>query len=216
MKKKIILIIALLLIVTGCTKINDLNYNDIISSVVTSKYNLANQFRTGYKYYLPNGMSSIDSKDFNETLSSGDIKYYLYVDVVSYYNRVVEEYQTDENAYYSNKINYEDKYGYLEVNKQDNNKYFIEIMYNYAKIELIVDENKINEGITNAIIILTCMDYNNNVLANIVGDNVLQFNEEEFNIFQAKKQESDFLDVESNNVYDNSSDVKPDDPDLIN
>src|SRR5574344_298305 len=212
MKKKIILIIALLLIVTGCTKINDLNYNDIISSVVTSKYNLANQYRTGYKYYLPNGISSIDSKDFNETLASSNIKYYLYVDVVSYYNRVVEEYKEDSSAYYSLKINYEDKYGYLEVNQQKNNKYFIEIMYNYAKIEMIVDEDELNEAITNAIIILTSMNYNNSVLTNIVGDNVLQFNEEEFNIFKAKKQESDFLDVESSNVYDDSaSDVE--DPD---
>ena len=87
-------------------------------------------------------------------------------------------------------------------------------MYNYAKIEVIVDSNKINEAITNSIVILSSINYNKDILANIIGDNVLQFNEEKFDIFKTKKTDSDFLDVEQNNIY-NDNDIKEEDPDLI-
>ena len=90
-------------------------------------------------------------------------------------------------------------------------------MYNYAKIEVIVDSNNLKEAITNSIVILSSIDYNKDVLANIIGDNVLQFNEETYDIFKTKKQDSDFLDVESNNIYDNNDEnTKEEDPDLIN
>src|SRR5574344_3814 len=204
MKKKIAVLGISLLLLTGCTAVNKTSYNDIITGSVTSKFNLDNQYRTGYGYYLPKGISSVDAKDYNETLSDSNYTYYLYVDVVSYYNRVVETYHENSNAYYSQKINYEDKYGYLEINKQKNNKYLIEIMYNYAKIEVMVDESNIKECISKSIIILSSVNYNNEILTNIVGDNALQFNEEEFNIFDTKKNSSNFLDVESNNVYDDT------------
>ena len=80
---------------------------------------------------------------------------------------------------------------------------------------LIVDKDDINRCVSNAIIILSSVDFNNEILTNIVGDNVLQFNEEEFDIFKTKKQTSDFLDVESNNVYNDTDDTKQEDPDLI-
>ena len=215
MKKKIGILGITLLLLVGCTSINKASYNDLITSVVTSKFNLANQHRTGYSYYLPSGIDATNAKDFNEVLNDANYTYYLYVDVVSYYNRVVEQYQVNNNAFYSQKINYEDKYGYLEINEQKNNKYLIEIMYNYAKIEVIVDKDDINDCVSNAIIILSSVDFNNEILTNIVGDNVLQFNEEEFDIFKTKKQTSDFLDVEENDVYDDSNDTKQEDPDLI-
>jgi hypothetical protein len=214
--KKIILLLLLLFLTAGCVKITSLNYDAIINNVISSKYTLANQYRTGYKYYLPNGVMATNGKDYNETLTDEFNNYYLYVDVVSYYNRVISEYTVDNSAFYSQKINYEDKYGYIEINKQQNNKYFIEIMYNYAKIEMIVDYNNIKESISNAIIVLSSIQYNNDVLANIVGDNSLQFNEEEFNIFQVKKDANDFLDVESNNIYQEPDAASNDDPDLVN
>jgi hypothetical protein len=216
MKKKVIIMLIIIFFTAGCVKINNLNYDEIINNIISSKYNLNNQYRTGYKYYLPNGVIATNSKDYNEALADEFNNYYLYVDVVSYYNRVISEYTIDPTAFYSTKINYEDKYGYLEINKQQNNKYLIEIMYNYAKIEMIVDYNNIKESITNAIIILSSIQYNNDILANLVGDNVLQFNEEEFNIFQVKKDASNFLDVESNNIYEDTPDAETEDPDLVN
>ena len=212
MKKKIILLLGAFLL-TGCTYINKVSYDEIITSVVTSNYNLYNENKTGYKYYLPNGLDSISNNDFNEVISDSKYNYYLYVDVVSYYNRVISDYEINNSAYFSNKINFEDKFGYIEINKQKNNKYFIEIMYNYAKIEVMVDKSDLNRAITNSIIMLSSISYNNEILANIVGDNIFEFNEEEFNIFKVKRENSNYLDVESQNIYE---DVEEDvDPDLV-
>ena len=103
------------------------------------------------------------------------------------------------------------KFGYLEINLVSNNRYLIEIMYNYAKIEVIVDEKNINSAINNAIILLSSVEYNNEILEKTVGENVLTSKEIEFNIFETKKQESNFLEVESNNIYVEETE----DPDLI-
>ena len=211
--KKIVLLFIMLLLVSSCANIKSLNYDEIISSVVTSKYNIINQNKTGYKYYIPSGMSSISSTDYNEIISSANYNYYLYVDVVSYYNRVIMEYNHDDNAYLSVPINYEDKYGYLEVNKQSNDKYLIEIMYNYAKIEVMVDEIDLKSAITNSMIILSSINYNNEILASIIGNNVLEVNEESFNIFQVKKKDRNSLDVYEEEIKKIKKDK---DPDLIN
>ena len=86
-------------------------------------------------------------------------------------------------------------------------------MYNYAKIEVMVDEGDLNRVITNSIIILSSISYNNEILANIVGDNIFEFNEEEFNIFKVKRENSNYLEVESQNIYE---DIEEDvDPDLV-
>ena len=208
--KKFVVLIVMLLLLTGCTNIQKENYNDIISSVVTSRYNVYNEYRSGYKYYMPNSMSSVDTKDFNEKITSSKYNYYLYVDVVSYYNRTLNEFKSDDRAYYSEAITYEDKYGYLEINRQDNKKYLVEIMYNYAKIEVMVEESDLKEAVTNSIIILSSINYNSEILAGIVGDNALEYNEETFNIFQAKKKESNFLDVQESDVYEEKEKVDPD------
>ena len=212
--KKIAIFIVCIFLLSACTKINDTNYNDIISNVVNSRYDVSNQYKTGYKYYAPRGLSPIVSNDYNEVLSSSKYRYYLYVDVVSYYNRVIKDYKVDNNAYFSSIINFEDKYGYLEINKQDNKKYLVEIMYNYAKIEVMVEECDLAASVTNSIIILSSIEYNNDILSSIIGDNALEFNEETFNIFETKKKESNYLDVYTNDENDDEN-SNADDPDLI-
>ena len=213
MIKKIIILFIGILLLTGCTYINKASYDELITSIVASNYHLVNQYRTGYKYYLPNGLDVINVSEYNEQLSDSKYNYYLYVDIVSYYNRIISDYEVNNNAIYSNKIDYEDKFGYIEINQQKNNKYFIEIMYNYAKIEVMVDKQDINNVVANSIIMLSSISYNNEILANIVGENIFEFNEEEFNIFKAKRENSNYLEVESQNIYE---DVEEDiDPDLV-
>ena len=151
--------------------------------------------------------------DYNETLEDSSHKYYFYVDVVSYYNRVIENYEVNPEAYYSKVINYQDKYGYIEINKWKNGKYLLEIMYNYAKIEVIVEESFLKEAVSYAMVILASVKYNNNVLENIVGENVLTSKEIEFNIFETKKSESNFLKVSEEDIYEDNDTVK--DPDLV-
>ena len=212
--KKVLCLLATVLLLCGCSKINDKNYDELINSVVASNYKMENTYRTGYKYYTPTNMDILNTLDYNETLADDNYKYYFYVDVVSYYNRVIEKFKEDDKAVYSKSISYEDKYGYIEINKWKNGKYLLEIMYNYAKIEVIVDEENIKSAITNSMVVLSSVKYNNNLLESIVGENVLTAKEIEFNIFETKKNESNFLKVSEEDVYEDN-DV-PNDPDLVN
>lgn len=210
--KKIILIIIILVFTAGCTNINKLSYDDIVNNITTisTKDNI---YRTGYSYYLPRGMKVADSTLYNEVIEDANSKYYLYVDVVSFYKKITKEYEINNNAIYSSKINYNDKFGYVEVNLLKNDKYLVEIMYNYAKIEVIVDKRKCKEAMLSIINILKSVEYNDSIIANLMGDDILNFNEEEFNIFNTKGSESNYLTVD--NDY-KEEEEKIFDPDLIN
>lgn len=210
--KKIILIIIILVFTAGCTNINKLSYDDIVNNITTisTKDNI---YRTGYSYYLPRGMKVADSTLYNEVIEDANSKYYLYVDVVSFYKKITKEYEINNNAIYSSKINYNDKFGYVEVNLLKNDKYLVEIMYNYAKIEVIVDKSKCKEAMLFIINILKSVEYNDSIIANLMGDDILNFNEEEFNIFNTKGSESNYLTVD--NDY-KEEEEKIFDPDLIN
>ena len=210
--KKIILIIIILVSVAGCTNINKLSYDDIVNNITTisTKDNI---YRTGYSYYLPRGMKVADSTLYNEVIEDANSKYYLYVDVVSYYKKVTKDYEINSNVIYSSKISYNDKFGYVEVNLLKNDKYLVEIMYNYAKIEVIVDKSKCKEAMLSIINILKSVEYNDSIIANLMGDDILNFNEEEFNIFNTKGSESNYLTVD--NDY-KEEEEKIFDPDLIN
>ncbi len=210
--KKIILIIIILVSTAGCTNINKLSYDDIVNNITTisTKDNI---YRTGYSYYLPRGMKVADSTLYNEVIEDANNKYYLYVDVVSFYKKITKEYEINNNAIYSSKISYNDKFGYVEVNLLKNDKYLVEIMYNYAKIEVIVDKSNLNEAMLSIINILKSVEYNDSIIANLMGDDILNFNEEEFNIFNTKGSESNYLTVD--NDY-KEEEEKIFDPDLIN
>ena len=212
MKKFLVVLIAIL-ILSGCSNIQSKDYDTLINEAASSKYDIVNTYRTGYKYYAPGNMDISNILDYNETLEDSSHKYYFYVDVVSYYNRVIENYEVNPEAYYSKVINYQDKYGYIEINKWKNGKYLLEIMYNYAKIEVRVEESFLKEAVSYAMVILASVKYNNNVLENIVGENVLTSKEIEFNIFETKKSESNFLKVSEEDIYEDDDTVK--DPDLV-
>ena len=66
-------------------------------------------------------------------------------------------------------------------------------MYNYAKIEVIIDEKRINEVIGNAMIILSSIKYNDEVINNLMGDNVLDYKEIDFDIFKTNKEDNNIL-----------------------
>ena len=189
--KKVFIVLCLLLL-CGCSVVRiDTNDIDNIIGVVLSKNNtLYNQIGKGYKYYIPRGVNYIDSNDYNDVLYSNGIYYYLYIDVVSYYYNVANEY-TEKDVYYSKKININDKIGYLEINKQED-KYLIEFMYNYAKIEAIVKEEDINDVILNASYILSTIKFNNNIIKTMIDDEFLS-GAEKYDIFETKGDSGNFL-----------------------
>ena len=164
--KKILIIICLLFI-TGCSDIRKQSYDDIINNI-TTRANKDSVYRTGYSYYLPRGMRVADSTLYNEAITDARYKYYLYVDIVSYYKKVTKDYNVNGNALVSKKLDYDGKFGYVEVNLLKNDKYLVEIMYNYAKIEVIVDKSNLNEAMLSIINILKSVEYNDSIMISLI------------------------------------------------
>ena len=210
--KKIILCILSVLLLTGCSfyNIHNLETDQLIDIVLREK-TYTNTNLEGYKLYIPKGM--VLSNDFNNNnmLYSDNDKYYLYVDLISYYNKVENEYKinTEKTAKYSRNLNYNNKQGYILVTEY-NNKYFVEVMYNYAKIEVITKD--MNKAITNSLIILNNISYNDKVIESLIGNNQLTYDEEEFNLLGPNSTKSEnFLQYEEE--FGNFVDTKNELPD---
>ena len=210
--KRIIIVIGLIFLLAGCTNIKNLSLEQIIGTI-GQKPNKQNVYRTGYKYFLPRGLAIDNSEEFNEVLNDGKYNYYLYVDALSYIKKVDNRYQPNDTSYYSREINNGDLYGYIEINLVDNDKYLIEIMYNYAKIEVIVDESNINDVLLTSINVLKSIKYNDSIINNLFGKNILNYMEEEFNIFHTTSSDSTYIQIDD--TYYEEEETLPD-TDLIN
>lgn len=171
MKKKIILLLTLILCV-GCTRIDNIeDYSIIIDKIINNNYNNQNTTSLGYTYYLPLGVSKVYDKDYNQKLKIEDTFMYLYVDAVSYYyqNDLNLEEKNKIDNYYYKEIDKDGKKGYVVITKEDNdNVYFIKVVYNYAKIESYVPKTKIENTLANSMIILKSINYNDNLIKKIL------------------------------------------------
>ena len=144
----------------------------------------------GYKYYVPRGVTYIDSSGSNDKLYSNGVYYYLYLDEISYYYQKSLDYKEDDSKYYSRKIDNDGNLGYLEITKQDD-LYLIEFVYNYARIEALVPEEDINDTVLNSSYILSTIKYNSNIVKLSLEDDFLQNKEEKYDVFSAKNQDDD-------------------------
>ena len=72
----------------------------------------------------------LKSSNYNEELCYNGNTYYLHVDVINYYYKTRIEYEEDESLYFSKKLSYNNKEGYVEITKKDE-QYLVSIYYNY-------------------------------------------------------------------------------------
>ncbi len=215
MKKIFILSIFACLFLCGCTTLKDMSIEEVVDNGTHRTVEVYNKYRQGYKYNLPKGLSIVDNSEYNEVIVSNKYKYFLYVDAVSYHNKIIEKYEENDKSHISMAIDYEDKFGYLEINNVKDDEYLVEIMYNYAKIEVIVNGEDIKVVVANALSILTSIKFNDNILNTLLNEEVSQFKEYEFNIFETSTTtESDYLESIENDIYEEEDDVH--DSDLIN
>ncbi len=211
MKRHLILLVALI-ILTGCENVENLDVTETLDTFAY-KETKSNVYRVGYKYFLPSGMQADDNSLYNELLTNNKYNYYMYVDMISYFTKQENLYVANDISYYSETFEYNNKFGYLEINNKENDKYLIEIMYNYAKIEVMVEKEDINESIIYAINVLKSIDYSDKVIENMLGDDVLSFTEEEYNIFNTTNNDSSYLNYDYD--YVEPEDITYD-QDLIN
>lgn len=213
--KKIIFLFTLLVFFTGCSvkNINDYEINDVIDKALSSSDNVTNVVLSGYKYYLPRGIKIVDKKANNSKLVSSDGNYYyLYVDIVSYYHKTKLNYSINDSLYFSKKISYNENEGYIEVDKRDDGTFFLTMVYNYSKIETCVKEEFLNTAIYDSIKILSSVSYNDKILNTLIGENILDYQEEVFNLFDSKREDGTFLDyIEEYDVYKDDNEIKDED-----
>ena len=185
--KKLILMLLAVFLFTGCTVVRiDTDNIDTIINVVLSKENtLYNTVGKGYKYYRPRGVTYIDTTEYNEKLYSNGYNYYLYVDINSYYYKKEFTYEENEEAYFSKYLEINDKFGYVEINEYKG-LYLIEFMYNYAKIEALVEKDDINQTILDATYILSTIKYNSNVIKIMLNEDYFTDKEERYDVFTPK------------------------------
>ena len=190
--KKIVLLILVTVILTGCTivRIDTTSIDNILNVVLSKENTLYNRVGRGYKYYVPRGVTYIDSSGSNDKLYSNGVYYYLYLDEIGYYYKKSINYKVDNSKYYSRKINNKGNLGYLEITKQDD-LYLIEFVYNYARIEALVPKDDINDTVLNCSYILSTIKYNSNIVKLSLEDDFLKNKEEEYNVFSSKNNDDD-------------------------
>ncbi len=188
MKKKSLLLIFLFVFVTGCTSLDNQGIDQLLSVTLDRKSNLFNVAFDGYKYYIPKGIRFTNKEEYNATLlDENNQTYYLYIDVISYYNNEQLDYKENKKAYYSKKIDYQGKQGYLEITEiGTKDDYFIEYMYNYGKIEAYVKKENIEETLIQTSLILSSLKFNRTILETIVGNKVLNYREETYDVMKPK------------------------------
>ncbi len=188
MKKKLLILTLSILTLTGCTNLTNANLDKITNTMLSSKTNLTNNVFDGYKYYVPRGLRMVMKNDYNASfLDEYNNTYYLYIDIISYYNNEKLDYNINKDAYFSKELDYNKKEGYLEITKvKDSNYYFIEYMYNYGKIEAFVKEKELNSAIINMSCVLSSLKFNRTVLETIVGNKVLNYKEDIYDVMKPK------------------------------
>ena len=188
MKKKIILLIISILTLTGCTNLTNMSIDEVVDVMLKNDTNLSNNVFDGYKYYIPKGLRLLEKDEYNASLKDEyNNTYYFYIDVVSFYNKEEAEYKVNNKAYFSKELDYNNKKGYLEITKiEDTDRYFIEYMYNYGKIEAFVKENEIKSAIINMSSILKSLEFNRTVLESLIGNNVLNYKEDTYDVMKPK------------------------------
>ena len=188
MKEKIILLIISILTLTGCTNLTNMSIDEVVDVMLKNDTNLSNNVFDGYKYYIPKGLRLLEKDEYNASFKDEyNNTYYFYIDVVSFYNKEEAEYKVNNKAYFSKELDYNNKKGYLEITKiEDTDRYFIEYMYNYGKIEAFVKENEIKSAIINMSSVLKSLEFNRTVLESLIGNNVLDYKEDTYDVMKPK------------------------------
>lgn len=205
--KKLIVLIGLIFLLSGCTvvRIDTTDIDNTISIILSKENKLYNQIGKGYKYYIPRGVTYIDTDELNDKLYSNGDYYYLYIDAVSYYYQTPINYIENSSLYYSKKINIDDKEGYLQIEKYED-KYLINFVYNYARIETLVNEDKINEAVLNCSYILSTIKFNHNIVKLMLDSDYLTNTEEKYDLFIPKKIVSDHIEYPDVNKENTEND----------
>lgn len=197
MKRLIVLLSIVVVLATGCSiyKLDNTNISKNIKILLSHKTNLHNVNYDGYRYYLPKGVSFVNKDSYNALLKDvNNNRYYMYVDVISYYHKKENDYEINNDSHYSQRLDYNNKTGYVQID-EIGDKYFIQFVYNYVKIEAYVSKKDLTDSITNICYILRSVKFNDSVIESLIGENALDYQEEDFSLFKADSSKESYMEV---------------------
>ena len=206
-KRRVIFLIIITLIMTGCTKL-DKDVDNIVNSTIVKNVDRVNTVSTGYELYIPMGVRQLVDNEYNQKLKIKDTDVYLYVDTVSYYYKNKLNHKSDESYnYYYREVNFNDKNGYIGINELDDGNLFVEIIYNYAKIEFYSNEDKLPIILSNCLTVLNSIKYNDNLIAMELKNTTDGGREVKYELDKPKDSESTFYQVLQEFVEEEKSEV---------
>ena len=185
--KRFILLIIITLVLTGCSRI-DSNIDNIVAATMKSDINNVNTVSTSYKLYIPVGVMQLVDNEYNQKFKIKDTYVYLYVDTVSYYykNNMHQDRGLNDYDYYD--FTFDDKQGYMRITRKDS-KFLVELCYNYAIIEVEVEESELRYAVSRGISILNSIEYNELVIGKYIEDNDIENRETVYNIPEPENKE---------------------------
>lgn len=194
-------------ILTGCTKI-DSNIDNIVDTIMTKEVNEVNTVSTGYELYIPIGVRQLVDNEYNQKLKVKDTNIYLYVDMVSYYYKNSLNYKSNNSYnYYYREINLNNKIGYIGINMLDDGSFFVEIVYNYSKIEFYSNEENLPIIISNCLIIINSIKYNDVLIKIELDGTINEGMEIKYELDKPKDSESTFSKYLQEYVDESSDEV---------
>lgn len=211
-RKKFMFFVVFVLLLTGCTKITN-NLDDVVNAILVDSTLSTNTVSTGYELYIPTGVNQVIDREYNQKFKIKDRYVYLYVDTISYYYKNILNYKTNNDYnYYYKEISWNDKTGYIGINKGDDELYFCEIIYNYSKVEFYSNLDDLPVILANALIMQKSIKYNDNLIKMELESNINDGRELKYELDSPKDSESTFSDYLQEYVSDEQPEVElPDD-----
>ncbi len=209
MREKLIFIFCLLLL-SGCKQITeDTNYVAKVNNCLKEDI-ITNGVGLGYKFYVPKGVKKLKDYDYNQIFLIDETYLYLYVDIISFYYKEELQYPKNDNVYYYEKFELNDKKGYILIEEKEG-QYYFNIVYNYSKIEGYTKESNLNKIITLSSIILNNIDYNDAIIEKILKGDLGQFSEFNYEVKKPEGASSNFSQYLEESVQnDEESEQLPD------
>ncbi len=190
--KKFIFFVAIILLLSGCTRITN-NLDDVIDATMINKKMPVNTVSTGYEIYIPTGVGQVFDSQYNQKFKIKNRYVYLYVDTISYYYKNMLNYKSDEEYnYYYRELKIKDKTGYIGINKVEEDLYFCEIIYNYSKIEFYANLDDLSLIVANSLIMQKSITYNNNLIKKELENNIKDGREITYELAGPKDNKSTF------------------------
>lgn len=193
-RKKFIFFVIIVLLLSGCTKINK-NLDEVVDATMANSKLPANTVSTGYELYIPTGVKQVVDSNYNQKFKIRNRYIYLYVDTVSYYYKNMLNYKNiSDYDYYYKELNLNGKTGYIGIKKAEENMYYCEVVFNYSKVEFYSGIEDLPLILANTLIIQKSIKYNDNLIKMELESNISDGRELKYELDSPKNSESTFSD----------------------